>query len=273
MSDNQVDLRPPMPPPPAPLKEKSTFDLTNPSFALVIYNFLVAIPFAYTIAILNKRFVQYLGYEKIMRCPSGILGTRLLFVAVNLFLVIGWAKQMRDENWAEKEARMGELRRQVEWWDGEILRLEAALGIERVRTPALLVIWFCSDTNRCRYKGDEAESEEGSEETDTKEQKKQRQLAEAAALEQAETEFEQQLRIDALLAKDRGSPDSKNGEIPTYERDSVVNEDGIREWDFVVGAKSQKGKEFAGSRLKGLSLGSAGSRLPKLRKKKGGDGE
>ncbi|KAF8854712.1 hypothetical protein BDZ45DRAFT_728645 [Acephala macrosclerotiorum] len=234
MSDNQVDLRPPIPPPPAPLKEKSAFDLTNPSLALVIYNFLLAIPFAYLIAVLNRTIIQHLGYEKFIRCPSSILGTRLLFIAVNLFLVLRWAKQMRDEEWkekVEKEDRMREIRRQVKWWDGEIVRLEGLMGVEK---------------------------------------KRQRQLAEAAALEQAEAEFEQQLRTDALLAKIRGSPGFEENDVPSYERDSVVNGDGVKEWDFVVGAKSEKGKEFgkSGHGLKGLSLGSAGSRLPKLKKKK-----
>lgn len=207
-----------------------------------------------------------------MRCPSGILGTRLLFIAVNLFLVLGWAKQMRDEGWkekVEKEERMRDIRRQVDWWDDEIVRLEGALRGERVDTPPKSAIWYKNGAfhSHSDYDGEDL-GEEEEREDDTGEQKKQRQLAEAAALEQAETEFEQQLRTDALLATVRDSAGSEGKEGPNYERDSVVNGHGVKEWDFVVGAKSEKGKEFGNSGLKELNLGSAGSRLPKLRKKK-----
>lgn len=61
---------------------------------------------------------------------------------------------------------------------------------------------------------------------------------------------------------------SPNIEITNYERDSVVNVDGIREWDFVVGSTSPKGKGLLGKGrggLKGL-LTVKESKLPKLRK-------
>jgi hypothetical protein len=37
---------------------------------LVIWDILLGIPFSLFIAVTNKAFVQWLGYEKIMRCPS-----------------------------------------------------------------------------------------------------------------------------------------------------------------------------------------------------------
>lgn len=54
----------------------------------------------------------------------------------------------------------------------------------------------------------------------------------------------------------------------------MINGDGVREWDFVVGAKSPKGKSLGngGSGLSGLR-GLMGSKLPKLKKKKKGLGE
>jgi hypothetical protein len=62
-----------------------------------------------------------------------------------------------------------------------------------------------------------------------------------------------------------GLLDQSKDRTLNYERDSVVNTQGFREWDFVVGAKSPKGKSLGngGSGIKGMMQ----SKLPKLKKK------
>ncbi|KAE8450968.1 hypothetical protein EG329_005408 [Mollisiaceae sp. DMI_Dod_QoI] len=221
-----------MSPPPAPSKGACIFNLRKPGLILVIYNFFFAVPFAYLIAIVTNKLFQYVGYEEIMREPSGLLGTKILFVVVNSFMVLSWAKQMSDEEWVrreEREERLREIRRQVVWWDGEIKRLEGLVEIER---------------------------------------KRRQQQVEQEALEQADIEFEEQLKTDILLAKHRGI--MLKDDAPSYERYSVANGDGIKEWDFVVGAQSPKAKGLDKSGLKGLTLA---SKLPKLRKKKVSEAE
>ncbi|KUJ21993.1 uncharacterized protein LY89DRAFT_715000 [Mollisia scopiformis] len=181
MSDQHFEIDPPPPLPLARAKNSPTFDLTHPSLVLILYNTLIAIPFSYFIAALNKKIFQLLGYEKIMRCPSGILGTKILFVAVNLLLIWVWVVEGEREE-GERRERIARVKEEIAWWDEEIERLEAEL--------------------------------------------------------------------ESLLGGN----------------ESVLNAEGIREWDFVVGAKSPKGKglEEGGSGLKGLI---ASSKLPKLRKK------
>lgn len=65
-----------------------------------------------------------------MRCPSGILGSRLLFIVINVCLLVSWAVQLRDEDkmrWEE------EVMEESEWWDGEVKRLEGLLAGEFTR--------------------------------------------------------------------------------------------------------------------------------------------
>lgn len=67
---------------------------------------------------------------------------------------------------------------------------------------------------------------------------------------------DQQLKREALAALDS-----------QLEAEPGLKEHGIREWDFVVGAKSPKGKSLGngGSGLKGLMHSQ--SKLPKLKKR------
>lgn len=59
-----------------------------------------------------------------MRCPSGIFGTKVLFVVVNLVIILFWARQIEVEASKERVERMNA---EVQWWDGEIERLEELL--------------------------------------------------------------------------------------------------------------------------------------------------
>jgi hypothetical protein len=57
-----------------------------------------------------------------MRCPSGILFSRCLFVTLNTVLLLAWAVQLAQED--EENVR---IEREIQWWDREIERLEGLL--------------------------------------------------------------------------------------------------------------------------------------------------
>jgi hypothetical protein len=59
-----------------------------------------------------------------MRCPSGILGTKIMFVVVNVVVILTWARQIREDVSRE---RIEAVREEVKWWDGEIERLDGLL--------------------------------------------------------------------------------------------------------------------------------------------------
>lgn len=167
-----------------------------------------------------------------MPCPSGILGTKILFVVINLLMIFNWVIQFRAEI-REKGNRIKVIGEQIIWWNSEIERLEGMLVEERVSFFFLSIKFFIFFTG-----------------ADIKVGQKRRQR-----------DIDQQLSEDLLHH-------SPNVMIPNYERNSVVNLDGIREWDFLVGAKSPKGKGLLGkgpSGLKGL-LTVKESKLPKLKK-------
>ncbi|KAH7342617.1 hypothetical protein BKA65DRAFT_595705 [Rhexocercosporidium sp. MPI-PUGE-AT-0058] len=102
--------------------------MSSPSFFLFLYNFLLALPLAYILTSLSKSIISSIGYEKIMRCPSGILFSRLLFVALNMWLLVGWGLQLEKEARDRKEKRLEAVRSDVAWWEGEVERLEGVLG-------------------------------------------------------------------------------------------------------------------------------------------------
>lgn len=64
-----------------------------------------------------------------MRCPSGILFSRSLFVALNMWLVVGWGLQLEREARARRIARVGN---DIAFWEGEVDRLKGLLGRVRV---------------------------------------------------------------------------------------------------------------------------------------------
>ncbi|KAK0125558.1 hypothetical protein ONS95_000435 [Cadophora gregata] len=105
-------------------KKTSFFNFENPGFLLIIYNFIFALPLSYALTLFNKYIISYVGYEKIMRCPSGIFFSRLLFVAVNMWLVVAWGIQLEREAWQRKGKRVEVLRGMVGWWEEEVKRLE-----------------------------------------------------------------------------------------------------------------------------------------------------
>ncbi|KAH6724314.1 hypothetical protein BKA61DRAFT_665017 [Leptodontidium sp. MPI-SDFR-AT-0119] len=120
-------------PPPRSKLNKGFFSLDNPGFVLVLYNFLFALPLAYILTHLNKSIISWIGYEKIMRCPSGIIFSRLLFVALNMWLVVSWGLQLEKEARDRKGRRLESVREEVAWWEGEVERLEGVLGGVRQR--------------------------------------------------------------------------------------------------------------------------------------------
>ncbi|KAG4436806.1 hypothetical protein IFR05_007696 [Cadophora sp. M221] len=120
-------------PPPRNKMSKGFFSFENPGFVLVLYNFLLALPLAYMLTHLNKLVISWIGYEKIMRCPSGIVFSRLLFVALNMWLVVGWGLQLEREAREKKGVKMERVRTEVKWWEREVERLEGVLGGVRQR--------------------------------------------------------------------------------------------------------------------------------------------
>ncbi|KAH7419417.1 hypothetical protein BKA64DRAFT_16178 [Cadophora sp. MPI-SDFR-AT-0126] len=109
-------------------KKTGFFSFENPGFVLILYNFILALPLSYTLTRLNKHIISLVGYEKIMRCPSGIFFSGFLFVAINMWLVVGWGLQLEREAWERKGKRVEGLRRMVGWWDREVERLEGVWG-------------------------------------------------------------------------------------------------------------------------------------------------
>ncbi|KAL5328868.1 hypothetical protein ACEPPN_002376 [Leptodophora sp. 'Broadleaf-Isolate-01'] len=120
-------------PPPRSKLNKGFFSLDNPGLVLVLYNFLLALPLAYILTHLNKSIISWIGYENIMRCPSGIIFSRLLFVALNMWLVVSWGLQLEKEARDRKGRRLESVREEVAWWEGEVERLEGVLGGVRQR--------------------------------------------------------------------------------------------------------------------------------------------
>ncbi|KAK2629202.1 hypothetical protein QTJ16_000022 [Diplocarpon rosae] len=117
-------------------KTAGVLSLGNLGLILVIYNFLLVLPLAY---LLIKFILSFMGYERIMRCPSGILCSRVLFVATNVWPLICWglqlAREARDRE-SKGEARdrqlnMERIREEVRWWEVEADRLEGLLGVIR----------------------------------------------------------------------------------------------------------------------------------------------
>jgi hypothetical protein len=58
---------------------------------------LIGLPVSYILTLANKRIFQYLGYEKFMRSPGGVLFSRLLFVGLNMAMVLTWVMQLVQE--------------------------------------------------------------------------------------------------------------------------------------------------------------------------------
>ena len=102
---------------------------------LVLWDIFLGVPVSYVLTTTNKRVIQYLGYEKIMRCPSGIFFSRLLFVTLNMVIVIAWAIQLVQE-----EYRRVEILKDISFWDEEIIRLQVGLT-------------FLEQTSYCRILG------------------------------------------------------------------------------------------------------------------------
>lgn len=75
-----------------------------------------------------------------MLCPSGVLFSRVLFVAINMWLVIGWGLQLEQEARERKMERVERIREEVEWWEGEVETLERILGGVRVRCIFFLLL-------------------------------------------------------------------------------------------------------------------------------------
>ncbi|CAG8972041.1 hypothetical protein HYALB_00004905 [Hymenoscyphus albidus] len=90
----------------------------------VLWYFFVGFPAAYGVAWLNWEGFRWVGYEKIMRSPSGIVMTRGLFtmfyapmngvgLTVIIILVVSWAMQLSAE---EKEKRIRKLKEEARLW-------------------------------------------------------------------------------------------------------------------------------------------------------------
>ncbi|KAG0648804.1 ATF CREB activator 1 [Hyphodiscus hymeniophilus] len=115
--------------------QKVVVDLRNPGLVLttntlfpktVIWDLLLGIPFSLLVAFFNKAFICWLGYEKIMRCPSGILASRLITVVVNLWVVWSWRRQLVQEQQEER------IKTEIHLLDEVIACLERVLaGVER----------------------------------------------------------------------------------------------------------------------------------------------
>jgi hypothetical protein len=102
--------------PPSPSSSSNSLLITT-----VIWDITFGLPISYLIALLNKSLLTLLGYEKLMRCPSGIFVNRMLMVIVNLWLVVGWAVQLIEEERGKRIKARGE---EIERWKGIVRKLE-----------------------------------------------------------------------------------------------------------------------------------------------------
>jgi hypothetical protein len=107
----------PFPSPPS----SPTFSSTNTPIKTVIWDIAFGLPISYAIALFNKSLLTHLGYENLMRCPSGIFVNRILMVFVNLWLVVGWAIQLIEEERGKRIKKRGE---EIERWKGIVRELE-----------------------------------------------------------------------------------------------------------------------------------------------------
>jgi len=86
------------------------------NLSLVLYHIFLIIPLALLLTHANKVIISHIGYEKIMRCPSGITFSRFLFTSINIVLLVAWGKQLNEEEKWERE---------IGYWDGVVRWLEA----------------------------------------------------------------------------------------------------------------------------------------------------
>ncbi|XMA15326.1 hypothetical protein WAI453_008117 [Rhynchosporium graminicola] len=108
--------------------KKGGLILENPGFVLVLYNFLLALPLAYTLTILAQHFINVLGYTNVTSLVS-----RSVFIALNMWFIIGWGLQLEKEARIRKMNRVKSIAEEIEWWKGEVDRLEGLLGLVRQR--------------------------------------------------------------------------------------------------------------------------------------------
>ncbi|EKD19558.1 uncharacterized protein L3040_002562 [Drepanopeziza brunnea f. sp. 'multigermtubi'] len=92
---------------------------------------LVAVFIAYTLTRINKAIISWVTYQDFMRCPSATLGSRLLFVVLNVTLMWNWVRQILEEASINKMERIARVKEQVRWWTRETERLEGVLGMVR----------------------------------------------------------------------------------------------------------------------------------------------
>jgi len=64
-----------------------------------------------------------------MRCPSGIMFSRVLFVVVNMALVWAWACQLVE---VRKERERERVESEIRWWEGVLEELEGLRGVKDV---------------------------------------------------------------------------------------------------------------------------------------------
>ncbi|KAI9051348.1 hypothetical protein LZ554_004395 [Drepanopeziza brunnea f. sp. 'monogermtubi'] len=101
----------------------------------VLLHNLVAVFIAYTLTRTNKAIISWVTYQDIMRRPSATLGSRLLFVLVNVTLMWNWVGQILEEastiKKIKKMERIKRVKEEVRWWTRETERLEGVLGVVR----------------------------------------------------------------------------------------------------------------------------------------------
>jgi hypothetical protein len=99
---------------------------------------LIGLPVSYALTLANKSIIQYLGYEKLMRSPGGVLFSRLLFVGLNMAIVLTWAMQLVQE---QREALMEQ---KIKLWDERLERMDEQVRRVRERVSSASFSSVCS---------------------------------------------------------------------------------------------------------------------------------
>ncbi|KAL2075468.1 hypothetical protein VTL71DRAFT_411 [Oculimacula yallundae] len=105
------------------VEQNAWFSWENPGFVLVLWNFLLALPLAYTLTLLIQHFTTAFGFTTLSPLLS-----RGVFVAVNMWFIVGWGLQLEKEARGRKERRVERMKEEVMWWESEVRRLEGLLG-------------------------------------------------------------------------------------------------------------------------------------------------
>ncbi|KAE9370353.1 hypothetical protein N431DRAFT_484589 [Stipitochalara longipes BDJ] len=117
--------------------KSSFFNITDPGMLLVLWDITFGIPLAFILTYLNKYIFRALGYETFMRSPGGARLNQAIFLLVNIWLIVGWGRQLMEEAKLQREMNVRRLKEEIKYWDAEISRLEGLVEEKQVEEQLL----------------------------------------------------------------------------------------------------------------------------------------